>query len=303
MDFFDNYVIPMAQKLKDCGIFGVSSDELLTYAQQNRQEWTLDGKKHVQSMMKALKMEGDGGRIRGVSRNTSLDFGRGSGGSTKASLSPPPPEGARPRKPNRSMSVPENLDVAPVPVVSEVPKELNNKNALLETASIELTLNDENDAMSQHSEQSGDSYARKGKHLKLPEVLQVLIVDDDNLNRILFTRAIMSLAPKWIVSEAESVEEAMGIIDNTKTPFDVIFMDHYAGSIVGDFLGSSAVKLLRIKGVNSLICAMSPRDKEVMIDTMDGEAFGHTTTLFDPKALLAEVNKVMYESGQFNDSW
>ena len=25
--FFDNYIIPLAKKLKDCGVFGVSSDE------------------------------------------------------------------------------------------------------------------------------------------------------------------------------------------------------------------------------------------------------------------------------------
>lgn len=27
LKFFDNYVIPLAQKLRDCNIFGVSSDE------------------------------------------------------------------------------------------------------------------------------------------------------------------------------------------------------------------------------------------------------------------------------------
>jgi class 3 adenylate cyclase len=37
--FFDFYVIPMAKKLKDCGVFGVSSDEYLNYAMKNREEW------------------------------------------------------------------------------------------------------------------------------------------------------------------------------------------------------------------------------------------------------------------------
>jgi hypothetical protein len=37
--FFDNYVIPLAKKLKDCGVFGVSSDECLNYAMENREEW------------------------------------------------------------------------------------------------------------------------------------------------------------------------------------------------------------------------------------------------------------------------
>jgi 3'5'-cyclic nucleotide phosphodiesterase len=32
ISFFDNYVIPLAKKLKDCSVFGVSSDEYLNYA-------------------------------------------------------------------------------------------------------------------------------------------------------------------------------------------------------------------------------------------------------------------------------
>jgi 3'5'-cyclic nucleotide phosphodiesterase len=34
--FFDFYIIPLAKKLKDCGVFGVSSDEYLNYAMKNR---------------------------------------------------------------------------------------------------------------------------------------------------------------------------------------------------------------------------------------------------------------------------
>ena len=37
--FFDFYIIPLAKKLKDCGVFGVSSDEYLNYALANRREW------------------------------------------------------------------------------------------------------------------------------------------------------------------------------------------------------------------------------------------------------------------------
>jgi hypothetical protein len=32
--FFDFYIIPLAKKLKDCGVFGVSSDEYLNYAEK-----------------------------------------------------------------------------------------------------------------------------------------------------------------------------------------------------------------------------------------------------------------------------
>jgi len=41
--FFDNYVIPLAKKLKDCGVFGVASDEYLGYAVNNRREWEKKG--------------------------------------------------------------------------------------------------------------------------------------------------------------------------------------------------------------------------------------------------------------------
>jgi len=34
--FFDFYIIPLAKKLKECGVFGVSSDEYLNYATKNR---------------------------------------------------------------------------------------------------------------------------------------------------------------------------------------------------------------------------------------------------------------------------
>ena len=48
--FFDNYVIPLAKKLEECGVFGVSSDECLNYALQNRKEWEIRGKDLVKAM-------------------------------------------------------------------------------------------------------------------------------------------------------------------------------------------------------------------------------------------------------------
>ncbi|CAJ1934430.1 unnamed protein product [Cylindrotheca closterium] len=71
--FFDNYVIPLAHKLKECGVFGVSSDEYLNYALANRREWEKKGKMIVASnfekfkkaldnrpeMTKSVSMDGD----------------------------------------------------------------------------------------------------------------------------------------------------------------------------------------------------------------------------------------------------
>ena len=49
--FFDNYIIPLAKKLKDCNVFGVSSDECLNYALQNREEWKNRGEQIIAEMM------------------------------------------------------------------------------------------------------------------------------------------------------------------------------------------------------------------------------------------------------------
>lgn len=48
--FFDFYIIPLTQKLKECDVFGVSSDELLNYAQKNRAEWEDKGEEVVEEM-------------------------------------------------------------------------------------------------------------------------------------------------------------------------------------------------------------------------------------------------------------
>jgi class 3 adenylate cyclase len=55
--FFDFYIIPLAKKLKDCGVFGVSSKEYLTYAQQNRREWEARGQAIVAEMVQNIKYE------------------------------------------------------------------------------------------------------------------------------------------------------------------------------------------------------------------------------------------------------
>jgi hypothetical protein len=49
--FFDNYVIPLAKKLEACGVFGVSSDEYLNYAVQNRFEWERRGQDIVKDFL------------------------------------------------------------------------------------------------------------------------------------------------------------------------------------------------------------------------------------------------------------
>ena len=52
--FFDFYIIPLAKKLKDCGVFGVSSDEYLNYAMKNREEWEVRGQEVVMEMVEVV---------------------------------------------------------------------------------------------------------------------------------------------------------------------------------------------------------------------------------------------------------
>ena len=52
--FFDNYVIPLARKLEECGVFGASSDEYLNYALQNRREWAAKGRDKVEDFKRRV---------------------------------------------------------------------------------------------------------------------------------------------------------------------------------------------------------------------------------------------------------
>ncbi|KAG7374631.1 adenylate cyclase [Nitzschia inconspicua] len=52
--FFDYYIIPLAKKLHECGVFGVFSDEYLTYALKNRREWEQKGKRIVSEMLSTI---------------------------------------------------------------------------------------------------------------------------------------------------------------------------------------------------------------------------------------------------------
>mmetsp|Transcript_8004 Transcript_8004/g.20080 ORF Transcript_8004/g.20080 Transcript_8004/m.20080 type:complete len:1233 (+) Transcript_8004:204-3902(+) len=49
--FLDFYVIPLAKKLEQCGVFGVSSGEYLSYAIANRNEWEKQGEFVVQEYL------------------------------------------------------------------------------------------------------------------------------------------------------------------------------------------------------------------------------------------------------------
>ncbi|CAB9501130.1 Receptor-type guanylate cyclase gcy [Seminavis robusta] len=61
LGFFDFYIIPLAKKLNDCGVFGVSSTEYLDFALKNRAEWEVKGREVVSSMLDKVRGSVDKG--------------------------------------------------------------------------------------------------------------------------------------------------------------------------------------------------------------------------------------------------
>jgi hypothetical protein len=59
LGFFDYYILPLTKNLKDCGVFGVSSDEYLNYAKCNRQEWEAHGQAIVEAMVERVRNEAE----------------------------------------------------------------------------------------------------------------------------------------------------------------------------------------------------------------------------------------------------
>ena len=48
-------IIPLTKKLKECGVFGVSSGEYLDYALKNRKEWEAKGEQVVAEMTEKVQ--------------------------------------------------------------------------------------------------------------------------------------------------------------------------------------------------------------------------------------------------------
>jgi hypothetical protein len=64
LGFYDYYIIPLAKKLKECGVFGVASDEYLEYAIANRDEWERKGQEIVEEYLLDFRAEQETSRIR-----------------------------------------------------------------------------------------------------------------------------------------------------------------------------------------------------------------------------------------------
>ena len=58
LEFFDDYVIPLAQKLIDCEVFGAASEEGLMYATANRRGWASKGRDMVKEYSNVCRRVG-----------------------------------------------------------------------------------------------------------------------------------------------------------------------------------------------------------------------------------------------------
>jgi class 3 adenylate cyclase len=55
LSFFDYYVLPLVRKLKQIEVFGLTTDEYVTYAQANRKEWETKGRDLVSKYLESYK--------------------------------------------------------------------------------------------------------------------------------------------------------------------------------------------------------------------------------------------------------
>eukprot|EP00522_Entomoneis_paludosa_P009886 CAMPEP_0172454726 /NCGR_PEP_ID=MMETSP1065-20121228/11634_1 /TAXON_ID=265537 /ORGANISM="Amphiprora paludosa, Strain CCMP125" /LENGTH=1107 /DNA_ID=CAMNT_0013207105 /DNA_START=52 /DNA_END=3375 /DNA_ORIENTATION=+ len=95
----------------------------------------------------------------------------------------------------------------------------------------------------------------------LPDSLSVLIVDDDRTLRRLCTRGLKGIHKNIHIRDVSSGEAALALTE--AQTFDIIFMDQYMTSVNESILrGIDTIKLMRERGVKSLICGLSANEQE-----------------------------------------
>jgi len=101
--------------------------------------------------------------------------------------------------------------------------------------------------------------------LESPEKFSVLFVDDSLILRKQGIRAISHIMPHWSIRESASGEACIKLHETES--FDLIFMDQYMTSVEQSLKGTEATRVLRAKGVESIICGLSANDiSEAFLD-------------------------------------
>ena len=128
----------------------------------------------------------------------------------------------------------------------------------------------------------------------LPSHMTVLFVDDDMVLRKLFARALRRICPDWSIHEAASGEAALAMVDGEGTAaFDLIFLDQYMASVDKQLLGTETARLLRSKGVTSIICGLSANDMYDSFKAAGADNFMTKPFPCDPTALRLAMSKLV----------
>jgi CheY-like chemotaxis protein len=101
--------------------------------------------------------------------------------------------------------------------------------------------------------------------------LSILFVDDDRILRKLASRSIKKIRPEWNIREAASGEMALQLAETES--FDLIFMDQYMTSAEQAMKGTETIRVLRSRGINSIICGLSANDLESAFLSAGAETF------------------------------
>jgi len=92
-------------------------------------------------------------------------------------------------------------------------------------------------------------------------IKSVLLVDDDRTLRRLAARGIKTVLPDVHIREASSGETALTLTEAEE--FDIVFIDQYMTTTADTALrGTDVVRLMRKRGVKSMICGLSSNQQE-----------------------------------------
>lgn len=253
LSFFDNYVIPLANRLNECdGVFGVAGQEYLNYALMNRKEWSIFGQGVVDGIVEGMKHN--------------------------------------PRYMAQQPQQQQQTLISPTPstssLVSPTGQRLKSLKESLQSNAATLP-----------------SMVQLDSSFDLPDYMTVLLVDDDQIFRKLFVRALKKVARDWTILEANSGEEALELVDKCQqdgTNFDLIFIDYFD---MGDQFGSEAVKELRGEHLNvqCTICGMSASDMEQIFLEAGANAFCFKPLRFAEDTLKNELERILTASNDPND--
>lgn len=144
----------------------------------------------------------------------------------------------------------------------------------------------------------------------LPDILSVLLVDDDAILRKLFIRSIRRVCPNWTIQGAASGEEALRLMSLTDQhqqngndveqgarqrhcSFDLVFMDQYMASTEPQLLGTEAVAAMRARGIiDCSVCGLSANDLEHEFKTAGADYFVLKPLPCEKNALIAGVIRI-----------